>query len=91
MRTTTDDRARCLSLSRQAYETRILNNDTYRAATQPLGRFLIANVTGTFQPVQRISFMATRGSPDIPWYVREIATLSASVNCPFHLAGVPQV
>jgi len=76
---------------REAYEIRILKKDTYRAAPQAPGKFLIANVTGTFQSVQRISFMATRGIPDIPWYVHEIPTIFVSVNCPFHLAHVSQL
>jgi beta-N-acetylhexosaminidase len=51
----------------------------------------VANVSGIFQPVQRINFMGTKGTPDIPWYVHELPTLFVSVNCPFHLADVPQV
>ncbi|HOU14007.1 MAG TPA: glycoside hydrolase family 3 N-terminal domain-containing protein [Anaerolineae bacterium] len=51
----------------------------------------VANVTGLFQPVQRISWMATKGTADIPWYVHEIPTIFVSVNCPFHLADAPQV
>jgi beta-N-acetylhexosaminidase len=51
----------------------------------------VANVTGAFQPVQRISFLATKGAPDIPWYLHELPTIFVSVNCPFHLADVPQV
>ncbi len=51
----------------------------------------IANVSGIFQPVQRINWLATKGSPDIPWYVHEVPTIFISVSCPFHLADAPQV
>jgi beta-N-acetylhexosaminidase len=51
----------------------------------------VANVTGLFQPVQRISWMATKGTADIPWYVHEVPTIFVSVMCPFHLADAPQV
>jgi beta-N-acetylhexosaminidase len=51
----------------------------------------LANVTGAFQPVQRVNFMATKGTPDVPWYIHELPTIFVSVNCPFHLADVPQV
>lgn len=51
----------------------------------------VANVSGLFQPVQRINWMATKGSPDIPWYVHEVPTIFISVYCPFHLADAPQV
>jgi beta-N-acetylhexosaminidase len=51
----------------------------------------VANVSGMFQPVQRINWLATKGSHDIPWYVHEVPTIFVSVNCPFHLADAPQV
>jgi beta-N-acetylhexosaminidase len=51
----------------------------------------VANVQGLFQPVQRISFMASKGTADIPWHVHELPTIFVSVFCPFHLADVPQV
>ena len=51
----------------------------------------VANVSGIFQPVQRINWMFTKGSHDIPWYVHEVPTIFVSVNCPFHLADAPQV
>lgn len=51
----------------------------------------VANVTGLFQPVQRINWTATKGTHDIPWYVHELPTIFISVNCPFHLADAPQV
>ncbi|HFE9850490.1 TPA: glycoside hydrolase family 3 protein [Enterococcus faecalis] len=49
----------------------------------------IANVNpGT---VQRIIWPASKGTPDIPFYIHEIPTVFISVQCPFHLADVPQV
>lgn len=49
----------------------------------------IANVVpGTDQ---RIQWPAGKGTPDIPFYVHEVPTLFISVQCPFHLADVPQV
>ncbi|WP_342080527.1 beta-hexosaminidase [Enterococcus faecium] len=49
----------------------------------------IANVNpGT---VQRIVWPASKGTPDIPFYIHEIPTIFVSVQCPFHLADVPQV
>lgn len=72
--------------------------DIYAAKTS-IGGFVsqydlvihVANVTGLFQPVQRISWMATKGTADIPWYVHELPTIFVSVMCPFHLADAPQV
>nr|WP_250279006.1 glycoside hydrolase family 3 N-terminal domain-containing protein [[Clostridium] colinum] len=40
---------------------------------------------------QRILWPASKGTPDIPFYVNEVPTIFISVNCPFHLADVPQV
>lgn len=40
---------------------------------------------------QRIQWPASKGTPDIPFYVFEIPTIFVSVLCPFHLADVPQV
>ena len=51
----------------------------------------VANVSGLFQPVQRVNWLATKGSPDIPWYIHEVPTIFISVYCPFHLADAPQV
>lgn len=50
----------------------------------------IANVNhgGT---VQRPVWPASKGTPDIPFYVHEVPTIFVSVQCPFHLADVPQV
>ncbi|HFM7441346.1 TPA: beta-hexosaminidase, partial [Enterococcus faecium] len=41
--------------------------------------------------VQRIVWPASKGTPDIPFYIHEIPTIFVSVQCPFHLADVPQV
>ncbi|WP_343101595.1 glycoside hydrolase family 3 N-terminal domain-containing protein [Romboutsia sp. MSSM.1001216sp_RTP31141st1_G3_RTP31141_220114] len=40
---------------------------------------------------QRIQWPMSKGTPDIPFYVNEIPTIFVSVQCPFHLADVPQV
>ena len=40
---------------------------------------------------QRIVWPASKGTPDIPFYVHEIPSIFISVQCPFHLADVPQV
>lgn len=49
----------------------------------------VANVNpGT---VQRIVWEASKGTPDIPFYVHEIPTIFVSVQYPYHLADVPQV
>ena len=40
---------------------------------------------------QRIQWPPSKGTPDIPFYVNEIPTIFVSVQCPFHLADVPQV
>ena len=40
---------------------------------------------------QRIQWPASKGTPDIPFYVNEVPTIFISVQCPFHLADVPQV
>lgn len=41
--------------------------------------------------VQRPVWPASKGTPDIPFYVHEVPTIFVSVQCPFHLADVPQV
>lgn len=49
----------------------------------------VANVNpGT---VQRIVWPASKGTPDIPFYIHEVPTIFISVQCPFHLADVPQI
>ena len=40
---------------------------------------------------QRIQWNHSKGTPDIPFYVNEVPTIFISVQCPFHLADVPQV
>ena len=40
---------------------------------------------------QRLQWPPSKGTPDIPFYVNEIPTIFVSVQCPFHLADVPQV
>ena len=49
----------------------------------------IANVNPNTD--QRIQWPASKGTPDIPFYVNEVPTIFVSVQCPFHLADVPQV
>ena len=49
----------------------------------------IANVAPNTD--QRLQWPASKGTPDVPFYVNEIPTIFVSVNCPFHLADVPQV
>ncbi len=49
----------------------------------------IANVNPNTD--QRIQWPASKGTPDIPFYVNEVPTIFVSVKCPFHLADVPQV
>jgi len=49
----------------------------------------VANVVpGT---VQRVLWPAAKGTPDIPFYVFEVPSIFVSVQCPFHLADVPQM
>lgn len=48
-------------------------------------------VNGLMQPTERVYWPASKGTPDIPWYVHEIPTVFVSVACPYHLADVPQV
>ena len=40
---------------------------------------------------QRLQWPPSKGTPDIPFYVNEIPTIFISLQCPFHLADVPQV
>ncbi|MBQ6820699.1 MAG: beta-hexosaminidase [Clostridium sp.] len=40
---------------------------------------------------QRLQWPPSKGTPDIPFYVNEIPTIFVSLQCPFHLADVPQV
>lgn len=53
---------------------------------------LIVNIANVVPGTdQRIQWPAGKGTPDIPFYVHEVPTLFISVQCPFHLADVPQV
>ena len=49
----------------------------------------VAKVAGNTD--QRIQWPLSKGTPDIPFYVHEVPTIFVSVQCPFHLADVPQV
>ncbi|WP_148631253.1 hypothetical protein [Bacillus sp. E214] len=49
----------------------------------------IADVAPTTD--QRIQWAPLKGTPDIPFYVNEVPTIFISLQCPFHLADVPQV
>lgn len=49
----------------------------------------VAKVSGNTD--QRIQWPLSKGTPDIPFYVHEVPTIFVSVQCPFHLADVPQV
>ena len=40
--------------------------------------------------VQRPVWPASKGTPDIPFYVHEVPTIVISVQCPYHLADIPQ-
>lgn len=67
------------------------------AAKRPIAQLvdkydLIINVANVNSNVtQRIVWPASKGTPDIPFYVHEVPTIFVSVQCPFHLADVPQV
>ncbi|MEY8461907.1 glycoside hydrolase family 3 protein [Streptococcus merionis] len=54
---------------------------------------LIINLAdvNTGATVQRIVWPASKGTPDIPFYVHEVPTIFVSVQSPYHLADVPQV
>lgn len=41
--------------------------------------------------VQRVAWQASKGTPDVPFYVNEIPTIMVSVYHPFALADVPQI
>nr|NLI49311.1 beta-hexosaminidase [Propionibacterium sp.] len=51
----------------------------------------VAQVSGLMQPTERVYWPASKGTPDIPWYVHEVPTVFVSLACPYHLADVPQV
>ena len=53
---------------------------------------LIINVADVNSNVtQRIIWPASKGTPDIPFYVNEVPTIFVSVQCPYLLSDVPQV
>ncbi len=51
----------------------------------------VAQVVGGMQPVERVSWPASKGTPDLPWYVHEIPTILISFSTPFLLADAPAV
>ncbi len=51
----------------------------------------VAKVVGGMQPVERVMWPASKGTPDLPWYVHEVPTIFVSVAAPFHLADAPAV
>jgi beta-N-acetylhexosaminidase len=51
----------------------------------------VAQVVGGMQPVERVSWPASKGTPDLPWYVHEIPTMLISFSTPFLLADAPAV
>ena len=51
----------------------------------------VAQVIGGMQPVERVSWPASKGTPDLPWYVYEIPTILISFSTPFLLADAPAV
>ena len=51
----------------------------------------VAEVNGLMQPTERVYWPASKGTPDIPWYVHELPVVFVSLACPYHLADVPQV
>jgi beta-N-acetylhexosaminidase len=51
----------------------------------------VAQVSGLMQPTERVYWPASKGTPDIPWYVHELPVVFVSLACPYHLADVPQV
>ncbi len=40
--------------------------------------------------VQRAVWTISKGTPDVPFYVHELPTLVVSIQCPYHLADIPQ-
>lgn len=51
----------------------------------------VAKVEGLMQPVERVYWPASKGTPDIPWYVHELPVIFISTASPNLLADVPQV
>lgn len=85
------------SLKGLSAEEKIKNIAGIYAAKRPIKELtdkydLIINVANVNPgTVQRIVWPASKGTPDIPFYIHEIPTIFVSVQCPFHLADVPQV
>ncbi|EMF0421417.1 glycoside hydrolase family 3 protein [Enterococcus hirae] len=84
-------------LKNLSQEEKIKNIAGIYAAKRPIKNLtekydLIINVANVNAgTVQRIVWPASKGTPDIPFYIHEIPTIFVSVQCPFHLADVPQV
>lgn len=51
----------------------------------------VAQIVGGMQPVERVSWPASKGTPDLPWYVHEIPTILISFSTPFLLADAPAI
>lgn len=51
----------------------------------------VAQIVGGMQPVERVSWPASKGTPDLPWYVHELPTILVSFSTPFVLADAPAV
>jgi beta-N-acetylhexosaminidase len=51
----------------------------------------VAQVVGGMQPVERVSWPASKGTPDLPWYVHELPAMLISFSTPFLLADAPAV
>ncbi len=51
----------------------------------------VAQVVGGMQPVERVSWPASKGTPDLPWYVHEIPAILISFSTPFLLADAPAI
>lgn len=51
----------------------------------------VAQVVGGMQPVERVNWPASKGTPDLPWYVHEIPTILISFSTPFLLPDAPAV
>lgn len=51
----------------------------------------VAQVVGGMQPVERVSWPASKGTPDLPWYVHELPTILVSFSTPFLLPDAPAV
>ena len=52
---------------------------------------LVGKINGLMQPVERVMWPSSKGTPDIPWYVFELPTIAISTSTPYMLADIPQV